>query len=81
VVPNPPFTERNPLPGILAEWATWPPFQWPTPYKAPPHPTPGPPPPVIQQKYTVSGPDVRIYIVETEYDVVYEPGPIPKETI
>jgi hypothetical protein len=80
-VPNPPFSERNPLPGILAQWATWPPSLFPTPYKAPPVPTPGPPPVVQPQKYTVSGSDVRVYLTTVLIDVTYRPGSEEKETI
>jgi hypothetical protein len=46
----------------------------------PPTP-PTPPVPPSSALFTVSGEDVRIYIVETEYDVVYEPAAITKETL
>lgn len=81
-VNNPPFTGRTELPGILSQWAAWPPSLWPTPYGPPPQVQPGPPPPPPPVgQFTVSGPDVSVYLQEFFYDVVYTDAPITKRTV
>lgn len=80
-VNNPPFTSRTELPGILAAWAAWPPSQFPTPYSVPPQVQPAPPPPPVTAQFTVSGPDVSVYLQEFSYDVVYTDAPITKRTV
>lgn len=78
-VDNPPFSSRSELANILGQWQ-FPPPQ-PTPSVGPPQVQPGPPPPPITAMFTVSGPDVSVYLVEFYSDVVYTDAPITKRTV
>lgn len=78
-VNNPPFSSRSELANILAQWQ-FPPPQ-PTPSVPPPQVQPGPPPPPVTSQFTVSGPDVSVYLQEFFYDVVYTDAAITKRTV